>query len=271
MHKIVFASDQRLGRNINHDPRSRMFALDTSNLDIQSVKHQRRITVLEQGNLGSCVGNAGIGCLGTEPYVSDLLTEGYQLNETGAVQLYSDATKIDPFEGEYPPTDTGSDGLSVAKVLKAKGEISGYQWVFSLNDALKALALGPFITGVYWMNDMFHPDSDGRVRPTGGVAGGHEFVADELDVERGRIWFTNSWGVDWGVQGRFYMTFVDYGSLLAQQGDVTIFVPVSEPAPIPNADAALALIAKPWVAKRHAGGNNVMSNALKLWLKTKGL
>jgi hypothetical protein len=236
------STDPRLNRHVRHDDRSRAYAFDTSGLSIVSAKHTRRIPVLDQGQLGSCTGNAGIGCLGTDPFYATvpsrlqplLVGQGaYPFTEEGAVQLYSDATAADDYPGQWPPTDTGSDGLTIAKVLKAHGQISGYQHTFSRDDALKALGVTPAIVGIPWTNDMFNPDADGRVHPTGSVAGGHEICADEIDAERQRVWFTNSWGEGWGLNGRFYLSFTDFGDLLAQQGDVTIFTPLTQPAPVP--------------------------------------
>lgn len=291
-YERIPSTDPRLNRHIRHDDRSKAYAFDTTGLSIVSAKHTRRIPVLDQGQLGSCTGNAGIGCLGTDPFYNSLesVPQGrgrslsgavagvrYAFDEAGAVALYSDATKADDYPGSYPPDDTGSDGLTIAKVLKAAGEISGYTHTFTLDDALKALGVTPWITGVNWTNNMFSPDSDGRVRPTGSVAGGHEFVADEIDATNERVWFTNSWGSSFGVNGRFYMTFDDYGTLLGQQGDVTIFTPLTQPAPQPtppaDPDAALAAVAHPWVARHHTSiaGNSKMRDALKRWLAEKGL
>jgi hypothetical protein len=282
------STDPRLGRHVRHDDRSRAFAYPTAGLTLTSAKHTRRIPVLDQGQLGSCTGNAGIGALGTDPYFETLVDPGavrgtpgsrYSFDEAGAVALYSAATKLDDAPGSYPPDDTGSDGLSVAKALKTAGEISGYQHTFTLTDALLALGKTPVITGVSWHEDMFQPDSDGRVHITGALAGGHEFVVDEIDVETERVWFTNSWGTSWGVNGRAYLTFDDWGRLLADQGDVTVFTPLTQPAPTPtpappaDPDQALAAIAHPWVLEHHTavGGNNHMASALKAWLHAKGL
>lgn len=296
------STDPRLGRHVRHDDRSRAFAYPTVGLTLQSAKHARRIPVLNQGDVGSCTGNAGVGCLGTDPYYDTLLpsvalaveVDGqrhigrsrtlprYTFDEAGALRLYSDAETIDG-DGPFPPNDNGSTGLSVAKALKTAGEISGYQHTFTLTDALLALGKTPVITGVSWYEDMFQPDADGRVHITGALAGGHEFVVDEIDVELERVWFTNSWGTSWGVNGRAYLTFDDWGRLLADQGDVTVFTPLTKPAPTPqptptpappaDPDAALATIAHPWVLEHHTavGGNNHMASALKAWLHAKGL
>lgn len=270
------SSDMRLGRNVNHDSRSRLYPFNTAGLTLTNTRHIRQIPVLDQGHIGSCTGNAGIGCLGTGVFYGSHGTH-YGLNEAGAVALYSDATRADPYEGDYPPTDTGSDGLTIAKVLTAAGEIAGYQHTFSLEDALKALTVTPFITGVYWYSDMFSPAPDGRVRPSGAIAGGHEFVADELDATNQRIWFTNSWSSEWGVNGRFYMSWDDYGLLLAQQGDVTIFVPITveppQPIPVPRdpADVTLAAAVRDWSRARHVGANAAAARAVRIWLIAKKL
>src|SRR5262245_50700699 len=62
------STDPRLRRHVHHDSESRRYAFDTAGLTLVSTKHQRRIPVLDQGQLGSCTGNAGVGCLGTDPY-----------------------------------------------------------------------------------------------------------------------------------------------------------------------------------------------------------
>jgi len=269
--RIIPSTDPRLGRHVLHDSESRRYAFDTSGLSVQSVVHTRHIPILDQGQVGSCTGNAGIGDMGTDPFSP---TGGYALNESGAVKLYSDAENIDG-DGPYPPNDNGSTGLSIAKALKNAGMISGYQHTFSLEDALKAASATPWIAGYNWYEGMFSPEPDGRVRLTGSLAGGHETLCREIDAPNQRVWMDNSWGEGWGVAGRFYITFADFGTLLSRQGDVTILLPLSAPAPIPtptpgDPDATLAAVGKPWAAKRHWGGNKVMATATNVWLAQKG-
>jgi hypothetical protein len=155
-------------------------------------------------------------------------------DESQAVVLYSAATKLDDVRGYYPPTDTGSDGLSVAKAAKKAGLISGYQHCTSLDATLKALSQRPVICGVNWYEGMDEPDENGLVKIAGQVRGGHEFVLDELDVENKLIGATNSWGESFGVNGRFYISWDDFEKLLSEDGDVTVFVPISQPAPTPT-------------------------------------
>lgn len=234
---------KRLGRHIRHDPRSLRYqvaAVDPATLT--SVRHARQIPVLDQGELGSCTGNAAEGALGTSPLYESLAddrdrpTGDADADEDQAVDLYSLATQLDDYDGEYPPEDTGSDGLSVAKACQQAGLISGYQHATSLNAALTALAQGPVITGVNWYSSFDTPAADGTITigRHASVRGGHEFVVDELDVERKRVGFTNSWGTSWGVDGRAYMSWDTWGQLLGEDGDVTVFVPITEPAPTPT-------------------------------------
>ena len=313
-HRIP-ATDPRLRRHVWHDSRSRNFPFDTTGLTIQSVQHVRHIPVLDQGNVGSCTGNAGIGCLGTDPYfppaeywagatfgrhlIASYTLRGlpgqltvrqamlYGSNEAGAVALYSDAESIDG-DGPYPPNDNGSSGLSVAKALHRAGMIGGYTHTFTVDDALKALSVTSFITGINWYNSMFSPDPSGQVRVVGALAGGHEIVVDGYDAERGLVWFTNSWGTGWGLEGRFCMAVEDYARLLGEQGDVTIFTPASVPVPqpqpaptplpppppSPNPDEAFAATLRPWVRRAAwfmAPSTANVKQAAKTWLKAKGL
>ena len=237
-------TDKRLGRHVNHDSRSLRYLVEASDVNtLKSIRHERYIPILDQGSLGSCTGNAATGCLGTGEFWATVQDEEALSNsdavvdEKYAVGVYSEATAIDPFAGTYPPTDTGSDGLSVAKVLQKRGLISGYQHATSFEAALTALATQPVIVGTLWLTDMFHPATDGHLHLTGSRAGAHEYVLDELDMENERVWMANSWSTGWGVRGRAYFSFDDFKKLLSLQGDCTVFTPVTEPAPTPTPPA----------------------------------
>lgn len=239
-------TDPRLGRHVLHDSRSLLYTVGAVDdpRTLTSVRHAANIPILNQGNLGSCTGNAGtanMASIGFWPSVATLLskTDGAK-NETWAVGLYSQATALDPWKGQYPPTDTGSDGLSVAKALKARGLISGYQHATSRDATLTALAKQAVMVGTDWHEDMFQPAADGRLSVTGDVAGGHEYVLDELDVEHQRVWMRNSWGASWGIDGRAWMSWDDLGTLLSANGDCTVLTPSTEPPPTPDPEVALS-------------------------------
>lgn len=219
--------DPRLGRHVVHDSRSRDYAYQAADLgSLRSVRHHSNIGVLDQGQLGSCTGNAAtkdITHTAFWPLVSTQVTKNLTKAEAYAVGVYSDATKIDDAAGTYPPTDTGSSGLAVAQVLKNRGIVTGYKHAFSLEATLTALSRQSVIIGIPWLQDMFNPDTDGFLSCTGEVAGGHEICLDELNVEGQYVEFPNSWGVSWGIRGRAKIRWADLEALLGDQGDCTIF------------------------------------------------
>lgn len=233
----------RLGRHVRHDPRSLRYLYPAHEVaGLVSVRHKRVIPVLDQGDLGSCTGNAAEGCVGTEPLWSVIAAperpwpEDAAKDEEQAVALYSAATRLDEFDGSYPPDDTGSSGLAVAKAAKAAGLISGYTHCTSLDSALKALSQQPVIAGINWYDSFDYPLPSGFMTITTGaqVRGGHEICVDELDVDERRVWFTNSWGTGWGAEGRACLSWDDFERLLHEDGDVTVFTPLSQPAPQPT-------------------------------------
>jgi hypothetical protein len=262
-----------LGRHVRHDERSRSYAFSTRGLSLVSTVHVRRIPVLDQGSLGSCTGNAALGALGTDPFWSTLAT-GFDYSEDEAVKLYSAFTGSDTYDGVYPPNDTGSDGLTSGKVLKNLGFISGYQHTFSFNDALLALTKTPFVTGINWYSSMDVPDDNGHVAISRDayIRGGHEIEAFALDVENRLAWFWNSWGPTFGLEGKFSVSFDDYARLLSEDGDVTVYAPLSAPAPTPtpppDPDAVLAAASRtwPWWTRNSKAGQ-----AVTKWRTDRGL
>jgi hypothetical protein len=262
-----------LGRHVEHDDRSRQYAFQVPEHlvsgQLQPVRHQRFVPVLDQGNLGSCCGNAAEGVAGTgsvfqaipptvagRPSPTDAVGD-----EAQAVALYAAATLLDNVPGSYPPDDTGSTGVAAAKAAVKAGLIAGYQHTFSLADALAALQLVPLMFGINWYDsfDQVGPDGLVTITPGAQVRGGHEIVADELDVTRRVVGFTNSWSASWGLGGRFYIGWGDVEQLLGEQGDVTVPVPLSQqppqPAPTPapgpdQVDAAMWSAAQTWAKAR---------------------
>lgn len=274
--------DRRLGRHINHDSRSRRFpARATDPRRLASIQHHINIGLMDQLDLGSCTGHGLVNVIASDPFwyvAKDAIGPGDP--HVYAVGVYADATKLDPWTGEYLPDDTGSDGLSVAKVALARGLINGYEHAFSLEATLTALAQRVVMIGIGWRNSMYSPAADGRLTITGAMAGGHEFVLDELDVENRRAWMRNSWGPGWGLGGRAYLTWEDLGTLLADDGDCTILVPKSLPPPepqpvpekptVPAAPAADRDLTAALTRYLHtSAGPSYMRRAAMAWLSTK--
>ena len=209
----------RLGRHVEHDPQSRAFLAGTA--AIKTVSFKRHGQAFDQGELGSCTGNATAGVLMTDP----LWVQGRNLTEKDAVALYKVATKLDNIAGNYPPNDTGSSGIAVMKAaLKAK-YITGYAHTFSLDHLLGSLVLRPGILGINWYTSFDAPKPDGECPLTASakIRGGHEVQLFGIDAKKERVWCYNSWGPTWGGRknGTFYFSWKTLKRLLGEQGDAT--------------------------------------------------
>jgi hypothetical protein len=205
----------RLGRHVLHDERSRQYPAQRK--AITSVRHNAQGLPLNQGEIGSCTAEALCGALDSAPNIN-----GTALTQQDALNLYEAETRL---EGKpYPPEDPGGTGLMVCKAAQQMRLISSYQHAFGIQQALEALVVRPVITGVSWYSSFDSPGADGLVEiaPGANVRGGHEVVADEIDAPGRLVWFWNSWGPEWGVGGRFCMSFDTWDQLLKQQGDVTV-------------------------------------------------
>jgi hypothetical protein len=271
--KVDMDTPFSLGRNVYHDPRSLAFPVKAGSWG--SVKHRSNAPIFDQGSLGSCTGQAMAGALSYDPFFSTL--PNVKVDEDLAVKLYSRATQLDIWPGSYPPDDTGSSGLAVAKAAKEAGYISGYQHAFSLEAALTALMDGPVITGVNWYESMFDTDANGQVFISGRISGGHEICADEIDEPNALVWFRNSWGPFWGKSGRFALSIDDWGRLLSEQGDATVLTPITAPAPQPDPDGQLVLAMEPWAKQSswariiNPGKASRARNGYVAWKNAKGL
>ena len=262
--RVITPSGHLLGgRHKVHDSRSKMYAVAPT-ANVASITHRRYVPVFDQGRLGACTGYASVGALGTGTLWESLSpTQQAWVNPTSAIATYSAATHLDNFPGTYLPTDTGSDGLSVAKALLADKMINGYRHCFTLDALNSALQVAPVITGVPWYEGMENPDANGRVTVSGNILGGHEFVIEGTDVDKQEFLCRNSWGT-WGLQdengiwGRFTISWDDFATLMGQGGDVTALVAVTAPAPTPtppppptpSADDELAAAVKKWLSAK---------------------
>lgn len=216
----VDQQDPRLGRQCVHDPRSRNFPFQAGEAP------RRDITLRVYGpkprpnqTIGNCTGVA-------ECVMGDTAgnrVKGVTLNMDDAVKVYSRATQLDPWDGQYPPTDTGSSGTAAAKAAVELGIGSRYEWIFNGPDGiLAALAAGhPVSVGTWWLHKMWDVDqATGLIEVGGARDGGHQWTivgySKRYDAFRGECW----WG-SWGFRntGRFLIRRQDLAELLSDDGD----------------------------------------------------
>lgn len=216
----VSTPDRKLGRHVEHDPRSKAYPAKPPKVPLVSKRWARQCRVLNQQATGSCTGNAAAGWRGTDTAARPGLKK---ITESIARTLYSEATALDSIPGTWPPTDTGSSGLAAAKALVKSGYATAYTHCFDTATVLATLAhVGPVMIGSQWRTGMDSPNANGQIRYAGAVRGGHEYLLDEIDVANQLVWLTNSWGLGYGIKGRACMSWADLKALLADSGDATV-------------------------------------------------
>ncbi|WP_324787013.1 hypothetical protein [Streptomyces sp. H51] len=243
----------KLGRHQVLDGRSLEFVHEHTGEPLKPVQHTPRIPVLDQGDLsaqgirlsqviagaadvdalGSCTGNAGTAAAsllldGAEARAAGLVLADAQAAEEWAIGLYAEATGLDDAPGVFPPSDTGSSGLAIAKVLKRRGIAGHYRHATNATAVASLLQTGGLLYGTPWFKAWFEPDRYGFV--DGGdwqyspLAGGHEIYlvglervvqdhAGRVDPEFTVIRFRNSWSRSWGDHGDGLMTLATYQRL----------------------------------------------------------
>lgn len=204
-----------------------------------AVTHERFSPITDQGNVGSATGHAGAGLMGTHP-LSSSVDEAAQYNYDYAVALYSGATRRDTLAGSYPPNDTGSSCIAVAKELYARSSIGGYLTGATVEALLEMLQTSPVMIGSVWLSYMDRPTAAGFVRVTGSVMGGHAYVCRAYEpgatLDDGVLTCSNCWGSAWGpLGGEFKLRIRDLRTLIARGIEMVGVVPTGQtPEVTPN-------------------------------------
>lgn len=225
-------ADPRLDRIRQTDLRSLNYPVS----DVLTADEYRRprsytwklgMEALDQGPNGACVGFGWGHELSARPGVVT------GVNDQFALGVYFGAQRRDPWPGgAYPGAEDFYEGTSVlagAQEVRERGWIDEYRWCFTLDDLVATLGYrGPVVAGLDWTEDMFEPDHDFFLRPTGRYAGGHCVCIqgvhvertvelgdgpDTLDPIRSYVTIVNSWSPGWGTRGRAKITLVDLAVL----------------------------------------------------------
>ena len=131
-------------------------------------------------------------------------------------------------DGE-PNAENGTTLRSVAKALRNEGRINSYAFAKTVDEiAYWLLNKGPVIVGTIWTVDMCASDKNNIIHPTGKVAGGHCYVINEI-VDGILFGIQNSWGLRWGIDGKAYISKVDFQSLFLSGGEAiaSVELPIS--------------------------------------------
>ncbi len=173
---------------------------------------------LAQGNLGHCVGfsmaNFGI----CEPIK-------YNFTNKDGHDFYYLCKEI---EGR-PKVEEGSTLRAAAKALKQLGRISGYAFARSVSDIRWwLLNRGPVIAGTLWQEGMMKPDSKNIISISGANLGGHAYLLTEWTTDN-YIGIQNSWGNDWGIKGKAYISSTDFAKIFARGGEAMTAIELAKP------------------------------------------
>lgn len=214
--------DPRLGRQVVHYPANARYAVapargavlpQTSwshrlyNPDPLLGQRYGYCTVVDQANRLNARGNR---------------KKGRVLTRAWCEKWYPRTTQLDPFAGEYPPTDTGSSGWAAAMAAREAGEVDRFEWLFGDQyQTLETLRQRPIGFGTWWTANMFDVDPQtGLIGRGGARVGGHQWTAvgynHRLKAIKALCWWEN-----WGIRGRgfFYIALDHAHELVMDDGD----------------------------------------------------
>jgi hypothetical protein len=185
-----------LGRQRVHDSRSKNFPASIGLVD-RSKWVSKLIRVYDPTpNPNQCHGECtGVAkCVQMNAVGNRVM--GLVLNMINAHGFYRIATELDPFEGEWPPDDTGSSGLASAKAAQKFGVGGEYLHIFNGADGVvQQIQEGRVVSvGTWWYDDMFYPNTKGVIEPTGPQVGGHQFAARGYDAVNDLVTIRCWWG-----------------------------------------------------------------------------
>jgi hypothetical protein len=175
----------------------------------------------DQGNTSQCVAYAGVRYLISHP----ILNKPLQF-----AALYNECQRNDEWPGEEPAYE-GTSVRALFKVLKAKGLVTEYRWAWDCETVVNhLLTRGPVVMGTDWHMEMFRPDRWEYIEPKGAAVGGHAYLliganrqkVHPLSGARGAVRLINSWGPNWGANGRAWMSFADLDTLIRSDGEACV-------------------------------------------------
>jgi hypothetical protein len=71
---------------------------------------------------------------------------------------------------------------------------------------------------------MDEPDDNAVIHAVGRARGGHAIMCNGVNLRRGWVTLTNSWGPDYGRGGRVYLPIPDLAELLHRNGEACALI-----------------------------------------------
>lgn len=84
------------------------------------------------------------------------------------------------------------------------------------------LEVGPVVVGTWWYSGMMNPDKDGLVYPIGNKLGGHAYVLNGVNTNKGLVRIKNSWSRKWGRRGYAWLSIDDLDLLIKDDGEACL-------------------------------------------------
>jgi hypothetical protein len=168
--------------------------------------------IIDQGQTPKCVGFSGRNLLTSSPHA-------YTADLPDGPAIYTGAQQNDDQPGENYDGTTVRGG---AKFLQGAGLITGdYLWAYDVDTVLDWILTGKGCVwfGTNWYTSMFSPNArTGLIsKISGNLEGGHAYLARGADQKY--VYFVNSWGSSWSLNGTFYLSHSNVNRLLKEQGE----------------------------------------------------
>ncbi len=160
--------------------------------------------------------------------------------------VYQDTFDLADIAQRSNTTANGTTTAAIERMLLNPGALcdsgpgSGIRWPvascpnLSTLNALQAAVVAEGFAGlaVDWWESWFNPASDGTLpAKSGGIAGGHIFRIKGFSTARQGLYCQNSWGLNWGIGGFFWLPYSMLDPTL--EGYTQIAVPLPTPvAPV---------------------------------------